>query len=359
MTVACITGGAGFLGRALVRELERSAGDLGLGPGSLRLFDTRAPSAPTSARVAATNGDIRDYASVRRAFEGVDVVLHCASIVDWGRLPDGLLDEVNVAGTENVLRACREAGVRALVYTSTMDVVYEGRPIRDGDESLPYPPDPTEAYPRTKALAEKAVLAANGSPRATRDDDRAPSTLRTCALRPCGMYGEADPYHVGSVLDMARRGLLRFRMGDGRARFQAVYVGNVAHAHVLAAKRLLDGDDAVAGQVYLVTDHPAQNFFDFMEPIVRGVGLPFPPPGRTVPFAPLYGLAALVEGGARALRPIVRLAPILTRSSVTLVCHDFSFRGDKAARELGYAPIYGRDEAIARTVAYFRAEGAA
>jgi nucleoside-diphosphate-sugar epimerase len=351
MTTVCITGGAGFLGRAILRELDRHAGALGLGPRSVRVFDTRALEPPSSDVVDAVVGDIRDYDEVRRAFEGADVVLHCASIVDWGRLPDRVLEQVNVGGTENVIRACREAGVRALVYTSTMDVVYEGRPIRDGDETLPYPADPHEAYPRTKALAERAVVGANGA--------HARGTLRTCVLRPCGMYGEGDPYHVGSVLEMARRGLLRFRMGDGRARFQAVYVGNVAHAHLLAAKRLLAGDDAVSGQVYLVTDHPAENFFDAMEPIVRGVGLPFPPRTRSLPYAPLYALAAVVEGGARALRPIVRLSPILTRTSLTIVCHDFSFRGDKAARDLGYAPVYGRDEAIERTVAYFRDQSGA
>ena len=62
---------------------------------------------------------------------GVDAVLHTASLVDYGHASETTLESINVGGVENVIRACREAGVPALVHTSTMDVIYAGRPVVD------------------------------------------------------------------------------------------------------------------------------------------------------------------------------------------------------------------------------------
>ncbi|MCA9773679.1 MAG: NAD-dependent epimerase/dehydratase family protein, partial [Myxococcales bacterium] len=277
-----------------------------------------------------------------KAFDGVDLVLHCASIVDWGQHGREFVRSVNVGGTEAVVAACRAAGVRALVYTSTMDVAYDGRPVRDGDEDDPLPAHPEAIYPATKAEAERIVLAANGP------------ALRACVVRPCGMYGEGDPYNVSATLRMARRGMLQVRMGDGRALFQHVYVGNVAHAHLVAAHDLLAAESRAAGQVYLATDHPPRNFFEFLAPIVEGVGYRMPPPILSLPFAVVWAIGGLTELACWALRPIRRVDPVLTRLSARLVCHDFTFSGEKIRRELGYSPAYSEEDAVARTIAYFR-----
>ncbi|MCG8589265.1 MAG: NAD-dependent epimerase/dehydratase family protein [Proteobacteria bacterium] len=338
-----VTGGAGFLGGALLRELVRA--DPVLAPSEIRVFDRR-PAQHT--RVKSFQGDIRSYEDVRSACDGAEVVLHAASLVDWGRASERELEDINVTGTQNVLRACRESGVRALVYTSTMDVVYGGRPIRDADERLPYPARFNDGYARTKAAAEQAVLAADAT-----------GALRTCAVRPCGMFGEADPYHLPNTLEAVASGQLRFRIGDGRAVFQHVYVGNVAHAHLLAAAKLLEPEPRVAGEIYLITDIPACNFFAFMEPILERLGHPLPPAHRTLPYPLVYAVAAAVEAFARAARPFTAWRPTLTRSSVRIVCQDLSFRGDKARRDLGYAPRYSEAEAVDRTVEHFRPHAAA
>lgn len=335
-----ITGGAGFLGQALLRELRRD--EPVLRARQIRVLDPAADRLERDDVLVPVVGDVRDADAVRRACEGVDVVLHSAALVDWGRLPDELLEAVNIGGTENVLRACGEAGVPALVHTSTLDVVYSGRPILDGDESLPYPPRYVNTYCRTKSDAEKLVLAANG-----RDG------LHTAVVRPCSIFGEGDPYHVTSLIEMARRMPL-FRVGDGKSKSQHVYVGNVAHAHLLAARALLQEQSAVAGQVYFITDFPAQNFFDYLEPILSGAGYRMLPWSMSVPRPLMYGLAVALEGTARLLRPVVRLSPTITRFAVDFVCLDFTFRSDKAARELGYRPVYSEEQAFARTIAYFQ-----
>jgi len=342
-----LTGGAGFLGHAILRELAKPPGDAVCVPKEVRVFDLVPLDASRHANVVPITGDVCDYPSLLRACEGVDVVLHAASLVDWGQATPQHLAAVNVGGTENVVRACREAGVPALVYTSTMDVVCGTSPVVDADETTAYPARFTNDYARTKALAEQRVLQAHGD------------GLTTCAVRPCGMFGERDPYHVASVLRILREGGLPFRLGSGRARFQHVYVGNVAHAHLLALRSLLAPGSPAGGQAYFVTDDvPAVNFFDFLQPIVEALGYELPPRSRSLPYPLVLTVGAAFELAAALCRPFVRITPTLTRSSVRFVCHDHTFDGRKARRDLGYAPIYGEAESLSRTIAWFREQQA-
>jgi len=278
-------------------------------------------------------GDIRDPRAVEQACKGMDVVIQTAAAVWNGRSPRSLYDKVNVAGNRLVIDTCLRLGVPRLVYTSSMDVVVDGRkPIVDGDESLPYPARmPRDAYSRSKIVTEQMVLAANG-PR-----------LGTCVLRPVGMYGPRDKYHLGNIIGMARKGV-SLRLGDGSARFSHAYSENVAHAHVLAAERLEPGSP-VSGQCYFICDHyPAENLFDFMEPFLRALDLPVP--RRSIPYRLAYALAAVAEVAAPHSN--------FNRFAVIQTCVDHTFVDAKAARELGYRPIVSRDEAFRRSVRWLR-----
>jgi nucleoside-diphosphate-sugar epimerase len=339
-----ITGGAGFLGRALLNELTRPDAPAGLRPREIRILDTRKPAVPTGGLIVPQLGDVRSPADLRQACRNIDVVLHCAALVDWGQNDKQRVEAVNVDGTRNVIAACREAGVGALVHVSTIDVVYGGRPIIDGDESLPYPPQHPTTYCSSKAEAERLVLAVDGD------------GLRTTALRPCCMFGEADPFHVSSILRMARRFPV-VRIGDGRARSQHVYVGNMAHALLLAARGLLQDAEIAGGKAYFITDFPAQNFFDYMEPIVTGTGHAMMPWAFALPRTLMYGLGYGAEGLAAALRPLWRFTPTLSRFAVQFICQELTFSGARASRELGYRPIYDEQQAFERTIRWFRDNG--
>ena len=76
-----------------------------------------------------------------------------------------------------------------------------------------------------------------------------------------------------------------------------------------------------------------------------------------MPYALVYPLGALMEALAALCRPFFAFRPALTRSSVKLVCKNFSFVGRKAERDLGYRPAYSEKEAIDRTVEYFKVHG--
>jgi len=314
-----VIGGAGMLGFEMVKQLL-AAGK------QVRILDLEDLPEPIC---EAVRGDIRSRADVAAACSGAEVVFQTAAAVWDPRTPARVYDEVNVRGNRHVLDVCRELGIERLVYTSTIDVVVDGRkPVVYGDESLPYPKRmPRDPYCRTKIEAEQMVLAADGP------------DLAVCALRPVGMYGPRDRYHLAGVLAMARKGN-RFRLGDGSARFSHAYSENVAYAHLVAAEHLFPGSKA-AGQVYFIGDHyPARNFFDFMDPYLGALGLPAP--RRRVPYPVAYALATVVE----------RLAPRsnFNRFAVVQTCVDHTYRDDKARCDLGYAPIVPADEAFRRTV---------
>ncbi len=341
--VILVTGGGGFLGRALLRELQKP--DPVLQAGEIRIFDLDPANGHAPNGVVPVRGDVLDAEALRRACAGVDVVFHLAALIDWNEQASSAVHEVNVGGTRNVIDACRAAGVPALVFTSSLDAIFTGGDMVAVDETTPYPARFPNAYCASKAEAEQAVLAANGP------------ELRTMVLRPCAIWGEGDPYHIGNFLKLARGGPVP-RMGRGRAPYQFVYVGNIAHALVLAARALLEGRDGVAGQVFFIKDFPPKNIFDHMEPFVRAAGGRMLPPALALPQAPMRALAWVVETAARALRPVWPTTPLLTPFSVDSACVEYTVTTDRAERLLGYRPVYDEDEAMRRSLEYVRAHRA-
>src|SRR5205814_10595127 len=125
------------------------------------------------------------------------------------------------------------------IYTSSPSVVFNGRDVEGADVSLPYPPHYDAHYPRSKAMAERAVLAANGPELATVD------------LRPHLVWGPGDNHLVPRILARGRAGRLR-RIGDRPNLVDCIYIDNAADAHLLAAERLSPGSP-IAGKPYFIS----------------------------------------------------------------------------------------------------------
>jgi nucleoside-diphosphate-sugar epimerase len=273
---------------------------------------------------------------VRATFEGVETVMHTASAISQQLGEPPLLYDVNVRGTENVIAACRQQGVKKLVYTSSIDVVFDGSPIRNGDETLPYARHHLDYYGTTKMIAEKAVLAANGQ-----------DGLATCVLRTAGIFGPYDRHRFPAMLGSVLKTGTFTQISDGKAQFTHVYVENCAHAHWLAAK-CLSLDSPLAGQVYFITDAPASNFFHFFIPYLDELGMKYKV--QKLPYAIAWGLATAMETRYR-LQPTEANSRIgLSRYVVASTARDFWFNHHKATRDFAYQPVVSAEGAFDATL---------
>lgn len=337
--VVLLTGGSGFLGRAIIAEILDSSSPMEVK--ELRVYDLNPLSEPLDPRITFFKGDVRDQKALSEACRNVDLVIHSAAIVDWGTKSQEEIFSVNVEGTGKTIQACEENGVKALVYTSSLDVLHDGNPQVDVDELTPYPESHSTSYCESKYLGELKVLEANGE------------RLRTCSLRPADIYGEGDPFHIQSLIDMARGGFY-VRIGDGRSLCQHVYVGNMAHAHVLAANALLEDHSKVAGHAYFITDGAPSNFFTFFDTFVAGAGYKIWPRNIWLPRWFAYALGSISEFIALVLRPLKRYSPKMSRFAVDYICTDYTFTAEKAKNDFSFSPKYDEKEAFRRTMEFFR-----
>ena len=319
---ALVTGGGGFLGGAIVRLLS-ARGDT--------VLSYSRGDYPELAHlgVEQIQGDLADREAVLRAAAGCDIVFHVAAKAGiWGSYAE--YHRANVTGTENVLAACRHHGISRLVYTGSPSVVFDGRDVACGDESLPYPAHFEAHYPRTKAHAEQLVLAANSPP------------LTTVSLRPHLIWGPGDNHLVPRIVARGRAGKLR-RIGNRPCLVDTIYVDNAAHAHLLAADRLAYGEGA-AGKAYFITTGEPLPLWEMVNRILDAAGLP--PVTRSV--SPTVALA--VGACCEALWTVLRLPgePPMTRFVARELATAHWFDISATRRDLGYLPEISIDEGLRR-----------
>jgi nucleoside-diphosphate-sugar epimerase len=322
---ALVTGGGGFLGEALVRALV-ARGD------QVRTLARSDYPGLTALGVETLRGDISDAAAVGRACEGVEVVFHTAAKAGgWGRAED--FEATNVTGTQHVLDACAKHGVRALVYTSTPSVVHAHRDLEGEDEALPYAASFTADYPRTKAIAERAVRAA-----------KVPSV----SIRPHFIWGPGDHHLLPRLLARARAGRLR-QVGSRDVKTDTVFIDNCVHAHLLAAEALLAGK--VSGNpVYFVSDDAPVGVWTMANRMLAAAGAP--KVGKPIPAWVATAVGATLEG-VHALFSIEK-EPLMTRFAASELSHAQWFDISAIKRDLGYAPKVTIDEGFVRLETWCR-----
>jgi nucleoside-diphosphate-sugar epimerase len=331
---ALVTGGGGFLGSAIVRRLC-ARGD------RVRSLARHRYPGLEALGVTQHQGDVADAAAVAAAAAGCDEVFHVAARAGLGgRYED--YHRTNVVGTENVLAACRRHGVGRLVYTSSPSVVFNGRDMEGVDESVPYPAHYEAHYPRTKALAERLVLRANGP------------ALATVALRPHLIWGPGDNHLIPRILARARSGRLR-RVGRASPLIDSTYIDNAADAHLLAADRLASpprqGGEAVAGKAYFLSQGEPLPLWDLVNRILQAAGLG--PVTRTVPFGVAYAAGWVLEAVYVVLWR--QDEPPMTRFLARELATAHWFDIGAARRDLGYEPAVSTEEGLRRLERYFRA----
>lgn len=322
-----ITGGQGFVGRALVAGFAER-GDAVI---CVDILD-----AAFRDDVKFVQLDLRDRDAVTAACQGVDSIIHNASLVHTKHNREVDVWAVNLGGTENILAACKQHAIPRLVYISSASAVYEGRDVINGDESLPYSNISQAPYADSKIAAEKKVLAFSGT-----------GATQTCAIRPHVIFGAGDNRFIPAIIDKARQGKLSRAVGNRDKLSDFTYIDNLVDA-VLAAEAKLEADSPVCGQAYFITNGEPMAFFDFVEKFIVEMG--YPPIKGKVPYWLAYSVAAIAEGIDTLKGGTLNAENGLTRFAVRYMVTHHYFNIAKAQRDLGWEPKVSLEEGIQRTV---------
>jgi dihydroflavonol-4-reductase len=323
---ALVTGGTGFVGANLVRELLAGGHRVRVlaRPGG----DRRALA---GCAVELAEGDLTDPASVRAAVAGAAWVFHVAADYRlWTRDPAALY-RANVDGTRHVLTAAAEAGARRIVYTSTvgaLGIPADGAP---GDEATPVSlADMVGPYKASKFLAEQvaAELAARGAP--------------VVIVNPSAPVGPWDvkPTPTGQMIVDFLRGRMFASLDTGLI---VVHVRDVARGHVAAAERGRPGARYILG-------HENLTLGDIWRLLARITGLPAP--RVRIP----YRVAWLAAAGMEAASRVTGRPPRVALTAVRMARKRMFFSAARAVAELDL-PQTPAERALADAVDWFRAHG--
>lgn len=322
---ALVTGASGFTGGYMVDHLLE------------RGYQVRAFVRPSSdithlkARgVDVVTGDLLYKADLAQAMRNIDVVYHIAALYRAANQPDQAYWDVNVTGTENVMAAALEMGVRRVLHCSTCGVhghidkppATETAPIKPGD-----------IYQETKAEGEKVAMFYHR-------DKGLPVTI----ARPVGIYGPGDTRMLKMYRMIYQGKFIMF--GGGNVLYHLSYVTDIVEGFRLAAET-----PAAAGESYIIAGERWFTLNDFAKMVAAALGVN--PPRLHPPVWPVYAAGWLCE---KLCIPL-RVQPPIFRRRVDIFVKDRAFDISKAKRELGFQPKVGLEEGIHRTAQWYKENG--
>jgi dihydroflavonol-4-reductase len=306
---AFVTGGTGFIGGAVVRQLRARGDDV------VALVRTPAKGAALE-QLGCTlvPGDLNDERAIRSGMEGCDAVIHAAAIYEVGipaseRAP---MREANVGGTERVLGAALEAGIGKVVYVSTVGAFGDthGQVV---DESYEHPGRSfTSEYEKTKWEAHQVAKRLIGE------------GLPCVIVQPGGVYGPGDTSSIGNLLDQFLSGKMPL------IPFPDLGIC-LAHVEDIAAGILLALDQGRPGEAYILSG-PVTTIREAVGVVAAATGKKAPrhalPTGVMKAMTPIGPLVGKLMGQPPNLRELISSADGVT----------FWASHEKATQELGYAP---------------------
>ncbi len=319
-----VTGGGGFLGQALCRGLVERGHEVSS-------FNRGHYPALDALGVRQIRGDLADRDAMIGAARGADAIFHNAAKAGaWGSYDS--YHQANVVGTRNVLDACRAQGIGKLVYTSTPSVTHRAtHPVEGlGADEVPYGENFQAPYATTKAIAEKAVLAANDA------------NLATVALRPRLIWGPGDQQILPRLVERAKAGRLRI-VGDGNNKVDTTYIDNAAQAHFDAFDHLAAGA-ACAGKAYFISNGEPWPMRELLNALLAAAGAPRV--DKTLSFKAAYRIGAVCEALWKTLP--LKGEPPMTRFLAEQLSTAHWYSMEPARRDFGYVPRVGMQEGMRR-----------
>lgn len=304
-----ITGGKGYVGYALVKELEARGERMRL------LLRTDSPYFD-GIECEKFMGDVTDPEQLEKAFEGAETVYHVAGIVDISGTKDKQVWNVNYEGTKNVVAACKKCGVKTLVYCSSVDAIPVSNVMSVIREVDSFDPDLLEgAYAKSKAAASQYVL------------DNADDKLKVCVVHPScciGPYDNNNTSSVGTMLRLFLKGLFPVTMNFGGYNF--VDVRDVAKGMVSAAEKGRNGE------CYILSGY-AHTLDEFIRTLAYVCDKK--PPKFKIKKSMITMFLPAIEKMFDAMK----LPPVLNDYSIRKLCENCNFSFFKAKTELGYNPM--------------------
>ena len=316
-----ITGATGVVGTAVLRHLSKQGNEI-------RALVRSDEGAVHVSRwgAAPVMGDITDPASLAEATRGVDLVYHIAGLnLMCPRRPQRL-EEVNVAGAVNVVRAARRSGVRRVVFTSSAAVLGERRG-EIGNEESTHRGHYLSHYDRSKHLGEQAVAGEAGE-------------VELVIVNPSSVQGPGRTSGTGKLILDLVNGKLPVMVDTW---VSIVDIDDCARGHLLAAVRGKPGRRYVLNSFTLRIPQAVQ---------ILQAQLDRPLRVRYLPRPVAYAAAAAIEGIWR----IRRRRPPFCREIVRTISHGHRYDGSRAVRELGMSYI-GPEDFLERLVRWYRQEG--
>jgi dihydroflavonol-4-reductase len=318
-----VTGSTGLIGNAITKQLVRAGHSV-----RALVRDPERARRVVPSEVELVRGDIEDPKSLTAPLSGIDWVFHAAGMPEQWQRSELAFDRANTQGTANVVGGALAAGVRRVVYTSTMDVFAAPAGGTLVETRIDDKPKPT-AYERSKQAAEREAEAARQQ------------GLDLVFVNPGAVYGPS-PVHVGvnSMFIQFLTGQMPLVPPGGMS---LAYVDGVAAAHLAAAER------GRSGERYLVADGHASNL-ELVTMIAREA---------RVPKIPKVAPAWLIKAVAHGVAPLARLfgfRPLIAAGQLSFLLWDAHIDTNKAQRELGFVPT-PLEEGVAKTVASLREAG--
>lgn len=301
-----IIGAAGHIGNVITRKLVQQGHQvraLVLPGEDVRPLEDSKPEI--------VEGNILDYPSLLKAMQGVRFVYHLASLVAIVPEQFEMMRKVNVEGTANVIRACKESGVKRLIYTSSIHAYGHPDPNLVIDETLPFDTEGRQrSYDQTKAEASVLVKKA------------ADEELETILLMPTGVIGPYD-YKRSEMGEMTMYWMKNGPTATIDGAYDFVDVRDVADAHITAMEK------GRSGESYLLSGHRI-TIRDYRKMVQAAAGAK----GFEMYFP--YKLAYIFTPLAEFFYRLLKKRPQFTRYALETLMSNSVISSQKAIDELEY-----------------------
>ncbi len=274
-------------------------------------------------------GDITLQHTITPAVNGVEKVIHVAGLAaDWG--PYHIFEDVNLIGTVNVARESETAGVNRFVYIST--VAFHGFGKTGMTEDSPVAKN-LIPYARTKYMAEHWLW---GFAREAK--------MEITAVRPGNVFGMNDRTFISKYIDALLKGKFA-EINRGKSKTCPVYIENLVDIIMLVSK-----EDKAVNNAYIATDGLDITWHQFNSALANALGVDLP--RTSIPYGVAMAAAKVYYGIHKTLR--LKSEPFLTPYRINNGGRDYHFSIAKLHKHFGYSPKTGLEEALKRTVNWYR-----